>query len=570
MNNTKQSIQLLSDKQQEIYSKICIVRKTVQYVLTIDVEPIDSYNYNKDVQNYDNTIYNVQLAPRITVFGSAGTYKRPKVDSLVIVSFLDRENAFAHLFSELEQFTLKQSDITWNFGRNGKSKIINPNIFKVNETIIIEDRILKQSIINCSHIHIENLTNSYIDLNSPSPTNDLIIPCNDNERIFIGRQLNTIQTNLYTEKLSYFRKKWGLYYLSVYLQGLNLYINKPFYNPLLIRWLWEQLAFHLYGDKNRYEDARDNFYSVSEVSVLQGDLVWKKPIEHTGEDPHAYLVEFISYATGIPYPEESINTNGLEFIYDDLETSMSWSEMLDLIEYREKTEVGINQSRIINQTPLVNKKITDYKLDLGYELEFLKLITNTSDLYDQALYILDNENLNITDIPKNKQDSANSNYFTYMNGTGVYDSNSVIGFLMFNGFDPISNVVELWEEYNMTSYYLPYYNPFSVSYDSFFNNTILNGTNIIDYFTNFREYLERLYNSAYGFQQIKITETDEYGDSLKKILDDFITILQGSVLTWTSANPSPPPPNFIHISIPSTSMTQNMVDINTNTNKILK
>ena len=105
-----QFIQIWVDKN-ELYSKQCTVKSVNVAQRTCVCSPTDG---SADVlgvyieADYDET----DSQP-------SGFFVVPKVDSLVIVTFLDKDNAYISAWTEIESVVLKAGQFTFNDGANG-------------------------------------------------------------------------------------------------------------------------------------------------------------------------------------------------------------------------------------------------------------------------------------------------------------------------------------------------------------------------------------------------------------------------------------------------------------------
>jgi len=108
--NIKQAIQKLAEKNYMIYSKVCIVRETNDYFLTIVVEPTDYFGFNKDIPNKNKFINDVRLTPVVSAFNKSAEYSIPKIGSYVIINYLSRTEAYASLLGEVAKKVIKAND----------------------------------------------------------------------------------------------------------------------------------------------------------------------------------------------------------------------------------------------------------------------------------------------------------------------------------------------------------------------------------------------------------------------------------------------------------------------------
>lgn len=97
--------QLASNPDNFIKSMICMVREYIDGSQTLTVEPINSEDYVLDTPNKSNFIYDV----RLTSFDpgdidTIGKITIPKIDSYVIVSFIEDGDKFVSMYSEVETF----------------------------------------------------------------------------------------------------------------------------------------------------------------------------------------------------------------------------------------------------------------------------------------------------------------------------------------------------------------------------------------------------------------------------------------------------------------------------------
>lgn len=94
--NIREIIQELNKTNDEIYSLIGKVTKVDKDKNTCTVEPIDG----------TPKIFDVKFSPS----DSIDFLIVPKVDSMVVVSFMNKDNAFVSMFSEVDKYTIKSSE----------------------------------------------------------------------------------------------------------------------------------------------------------------------------------------------------------------------------------------------------------------------------------------------------------------------------------------------------------------------------------------------------------------------------------------------------------------------------
>jgi len=156
------SLKKLSATQEEVYSKVCVVRSTSKYFLLIDVEPIDSLLFNLAVPNKDNYIRNVKLSPITSALNKSQSYKIPKVGSYVIVTFLSKELGFVALFSKLTTVVIAANDIKIQL--TDAVKFDNIDAFNINNS---ENNILNiEDFDDITNITISNINSILLDSNN--------------------------------------------------------------------------------------------------------------------------------------------------------------------------------------------------------------------------------------------------------------------------------------------------------------------------------------------------------------------------------------------------------------------
>ena len=94
--NLREIIQGINQNNDEIYSQLATVTKVDKSTNTCTVSPI----------NGDPQIFDVKFSPS----DSADFLQIPKVNSIVVVSFLNKDNAFVSMFSEVDRYTIKSRD----------------------------------------------------------------------------------------------------------------------------------------------------------------------------------------------------------------------------------------------------------------------------------------------------------------------------------------------------------------------------------------------------------------------------------------------------------------------------
>lgn len=190
--NIKQSIQQLANKYEEIYSKIAKVINIKD--TTIDVELYE----NKSM------VYDVRL-----IAGKGGNLTRPQFGSDVIVTFLDRNNAFVSLIANSDYTQIQTSGTvlekegsSMNMGiTNGKSSIVfNTTKYEIitrnggtvsmipvngdDNYIIHGNKVIKLIVDSDNQVKISNTGIELIISNDP------------NQKITIGNNVETLKTLL--------------------------------------------------------------------------------------------------------------------------------------------------------------------------------------------------------------------------------------------------------------------------------------------------------------------------------------------------------------------------------------
>jgi hypothetical protein len=112
MDQSKKSIsellkQIVHDPTIEVYSIVCSVASVDETARTIDAKPI----------NGDAEIFDVRLQSSIN--SSVGFVAIPKINSFVVVTFLNKLTGYVALCTEIDKILIDTPEITINGGNNG-------------------------------------------------------------------------------------------------------------------------------------------------------------------------------------------------------------------------------------------------------------------------------------------------------------------------------------------------------------------------------------------------------------------------------------------------------------------
>lgn len=161
--NIREILNEIVKNRDEIYSIVAKVIEVDETARTIDVEPL----------NGDAEIYGVRLQADIE--STNGVVVIPKVDTNVIVTFMNKSTGFVslvtdvdkvHIMSETE-ITIDCDDITINGGDNDGLVIVSELVTKLNN---IENWISQFATVWSSHVHTDPISGSTGTTVSPAPT----------------------------------------------------------------------------------------------------------------------------------------------------------------------------------------------------------------------------------------------------------------------------------------------------------------------------------------------------------------------------------------------------------------
>lgn len=176
--------QIVNKPNNYVKSMICVVREYIEDGQTINVEPIDSEDYDLATPNTDNYINDV----RLTAFqgfelDQAGYINIPKIDSYVIVSFIDNGDKFVSMFSQVvsfqvfteggSQLTMKQvDDLATNLLKGDRNTLISPyNYIGDNDVYYLEIDNAAESVIMASGNDIVIIGENDVSLYGKNQTN---------------------------------------------------------------------------------------------------------------------------------------------------------------------------------------------------------------------------------------------------------------------------------------------------------------------------------------------------------------------------------------------------------------
>ncbi len=111
MANPTELIQQIVERtlsRQELYSKICTVTAIDEAERSCEVVPID---------DADDKIFNVKF--QAVINSSLGIFIKPKLNSAVIVTFINQNAGFISLVSEIDKILINCDSVIFNDGDNG-------------------------------------------------------------------------------------------------------------------------------------------------------------------------------------------------------------------------------------------------------------------------------------------------------------------------------------------------------------------------------------------------------------------------------------------------------------------
>jgi hypothetical protein len=125
MEQSKKSIgellkEIVHDPSVEVYSIVCSVVSVDESMRTIDAKPI----------NGDAEIFDVRLQSSIN--SAVGVVLIPKVNSFVVVTFLNKLTGYVALCTEIDKILIDTPEITINGGKNGGLMNIEDVVKKLN------------------------------------------------------------------------------------------------------------------------------------------------------------------------------------------------------------------------------------------------------------------------------------------------------------------------------------------------------------------------------------------------------------------------------------------------------
>lgn len=147
----------------EIYSIVAKVTEVDEDTRTVDVEPL----------NGDAEIFGVRL--QADQESESGVVIIPKVETNVVVTFLNKSTGFVSLVTEVDkihvtsetEITIDCDDITINGGDNDGMVIVGELVTKLNN---IENWISQFATVWSSHVHTDPISGSTGTTVSPAPT----------------------------------------------------------------------------------------------------------------------------------------------------------------------------------------------------------------------------------------------------------------------------------------------------------------------------------------------------------------------------------------------------------------
>lgn len=111
MGNPAEIIQEIVDRRlarQELYSKICLVTSIDEDERTCVCDPID---------DPDSQIFNVKF--QAVINSALGIFIKPKLNTHVIVTFINQNAGFISLVSEIDEILINCDSVVFNDGDNG-------------------------------------------------------------------------------------------------------------------------------------------------------------------------------------------------------------------------------------------------------------------------------------------------------------------------------------------------------------------------------------------------------------------------------------------------------------------
>jgi hypothetical protein len=384
MSKISNTLKDIKDKE-EPCSKICYVRRVSTYSLTIDVEPIDSYNFNKDIPNSNNYIMNVQLTPRLTILGKEGQFRLPKKDSYVIVSFLNKNQAFVSCASAIENVTIEAKDVKVSLN-GGDILFENFDKFRINtvdNTILNlqdQEEIAILNIVNFDRIKLlsnDNYVQMTIDDISIKTINDKI-GIYKSDKVDIVQLKKDYKVNVVDKR--YLDITWGLmYYFAYYYSNKDIGISITNIESLAsVVVKYEVLSKHYNDILMRYTLEAICYFSGLEITDENISLILTKPEKFV--DLHS-----VSYAKGYENLRNTAIANGIDVsMYDEslykIQEKLE-NYTIDLEYYFDKLKSGYTKVIIEkSEYSYNNRKYLKYnmnKYNLDFYIDFFASVTDT-------------------------------------------------------------------------------------------------------------------------------------------------------------------------------------------------
>jgi len=515
----------------ENYSKLCIVRSISEYQLTIDVEPLDSNGYNFYTPNKNNYILNVRLGPRIEVFGKSGTYKIPSLNSLVIVSFLDKENAFVSLYSTLSNVNMKAQNI--NFNLTDGVFIDNCDSFKIQT--ITDIVTLKDTTETNTEFVVENISNILIS----TPIDDLkIIPegiefNSHTQKIYIGKKVESSEDK-YNELKRLYNKELvllniGLYYYNSLLSYADIV---SIYNENFMDFAYRLLAIDI--DKNNNSIGTLEF-TIDDISKTIDNIV-KNSNNLKYEEYQGLTNKRLAYDWLIKdYRKKKAN---IIITYNTLKDVENYINTESGLKEFNKTIINVNYIMALDtESSESGKFYFDYNWINENKLKYFNGNTFYDDIFENLASIDIINYIKSKEISGNIFPSSNNDYdSTLLNLRPILEYTE----LNLGNENFIKNlyITELETTLALYGYNLTEDDRIALSIGIEGQVNTVPYSAYFDFCTEFQKQVVKIYKKALDqlFIEKSITTTDE---NLKKYLNDLINIIKGLTVVDTNGVISP-------------------------------
>lgn len=158
--------QLASNPNDFIKSLICVVREYDSDYQTVNCEPINTDNFDLDNPNPDNYLNDVRLtAFKIGDVDLVGQISIPKINSYVIVSFIDGNDKFISMYSQIDKFQyITEVGTEMIYGPNPSDDDEAYGYIKSDNHTLMADQNIIRDINNDNFIIIDNSADTSIQI----------------------------------------------------------------------------------------------------------------------------------------------------------------------------------------------------------------------------------------------------------------------------------------------------------------------------------------------------------------------------------------------------------------------